>query len=86
MSRQARQRRRRHNHAGPTRILLVGGGVLATALVLGAIAAVGYVLHVAGTAPALDTLHPLISDGSSQVFAADGERLGSSSRTTCAAR
>ena len=45
-------------------------------LVLGAIAAVGYVLHVAGTAPALDTLHPLISDGSSQVFAADGERLG----------
>jgi penicillin-binding protein 1A len=76
MSRQARQRRRRHNHAGPTRILLVGGGVFATALVLGAIAAVGYVLHVAGTAPALDTLHPIISDGSSQVFAADGERLG----------
>lgn len=76
MSRQARQRRRRHNRAGPTRILLIGGGVLVTALILGAIAAVGYVLHVAGTAPALGTLRPLISDGSSQVFAADGERLG----------
>ncbi len=76
MSRQARQRRRRHNRAGPTRILLVGGGVLATLLVLGAIAAVGYVLHVAGSAPALGTLHPLLSDGSSQVFAADGTRLG----------
>ncbi len=76
MSRQARQRRRRHNRAGPTRILLVGGGVLATVLVLGAIGAVGYVLHVAGTAPALGTLHPIISDGSSQVFAADGTRLG----------
>ena len=50
--------------------------MLATVLVLGAIAAVGYVLHVAGTAPALGTLHPIISDGSSQVFAADGERLG----------
>jgi penicillin-binding protein 1A len=76
MSRQARQRRRRHSRAGPTRILLVGGGLLATALVLGAIAAVGYVLHVAGTAPALGSLHPIISDGSSQVFAADGTRLG----------
>ena len=76
MSRQARQRRRRHNRAGPTRIVLVGGGVLATTLLLGAIAAVGYVLHVAGTAPSLATLHPILSDGSSQVFAADGTRLG----------
>ena len=50
--------------------------MLATVLVLGAIAAVGYVLHVAQTAPALGTLHPIISDGSSQVFAADGTRLG----------
>ena len=76
MSRQARQRRRRHNRAGPTRILLVGGGVLAAMLVLGAIAAVGYVLHVADTAPALSLLHPLLNGGSSQVFAADGTRLG----------
>jgi penicillin-binding protein 1A len=50
--------------------------VLATVLVLGAIAAIGYVLHVAGTAPALGTLRPIISYGSSQVFAADGTRLG----------
>jgi penicillin-binding protein 1A len=76
MSRQARQRRRRHNRAGPTRILLVGGGVLAITLVLGAIAAVGYVLHVAGTAPKLAELHPIISQGASQVYAADGTRLG----------
>jgi penicillin-binding protein 1A len=76
MSRQARQRRRRHHRAGPARIFLIGGGVLATMLVLGAIAAVGYVLHVAGTAPALASLHPILSDGSSQVFAADGTRLG----------
>jgi len=50
--------------------------VLATALVLGGIAAVGYVLHVAGTAPALGTLRPIISYGTSQVYAADGTRLG----------
>ena len=76
MSRQARQRRRRHNRAGPTRILLVGAGVLGAALVVGAIAAVGYVLHVASTAPKLATLHPILSNGASQVFAADGTRLG----------
>jgi penicillin-binding protein 1A len=49
---------------------------LLCALVVGAIAAVGYVLHIAGTAPALATLRPILSDGSSQVFAADDTRLG----------
>ncbi len=76
MSRQARQRRRRHNRAGPTRFLLVGGGVLVTALIVGAIAAVGYVLNVAQSAPSIDSLRPIIGGGSSQVFAADGTRLG----------
>jgi penicillin-binding protein 1A len=76
MSRQARQRRRRHNRAGPTRILLIGGGILVTALIVGAIAAVGYVLNVSQSAPAIASLHPIISGGSSQVYAADGTRLG----------
>ncbi|HYM54139.1 MAG TPA: transglycosylase domain-containing protein [Solirubrobacteraceae bacterium] len=76
MSRQARKRRRRHGGGGATRSLFIGGGVLAAALVIGAIAAVGYVLNVAQSAPALDTLHPILSGGSSQVFAADGTRLG----------
>jgi len=76
MSRQARQRRRRHNRAGPTRFLLIGGGVIATALIVGVIAAVAYVLNVAQEAPAIGSLHPIISGGSSQVYAADGTRLG----------
>jgi penicillin-binding protein 1A len=77
MSRQARQRRRRHNNrAGPARILLVGGGVVLTALLIGGIAAVGYVLDVARSAPSLASLHASVSGGSSQVFAADGTRLG----------
>ncbi|HTB70711.1 MAG TPA: transglycosylase domain-containing protein [Solirubrobacteraceae bacterium] len=76
MSRQARQRRRRHHRAGPTRFLLIGGGVLVCALVVGAIAAVGYVLNVAQSAPAIGSLRPIIGGGSSQVFAADGSRLG----------
>ena len=76
MSRQARQRRRRHGSNGAARVFLVGGGVLAAALVIGVIATVGYVLSVARSAPALSSLHPLLTGGSSQVFASDGSRLG----------
>ncbi len=50
--------------------------MFACALILGTIAAVGYVLHVAQSAPAIETLRPLVGGGSSQVFAADGTRLG----------
>ena len=50
--------------------------MLVVTLVISVIAAVAYVLHVAASAPALSTLHPLLSGGSSQVFAADGTRLG----------
>src|ERR1700693_3126619 len=76
MSRKARQRRRRHNRGGAARFMLVGGGVLAGALVIGAIAAIGYVIDVARTAAAIAKLHPILTGGSSQVFAADGTRLG----------
>jgi penicillin-binding protein 1A len=74
MSRQARHRRR--SRGTGTRILLVGGGVIALTLAIGVIAAIGYVLNVASSAPALDTLHPILSGGTSQVFASDGTRLG----------
>jgi penicillin-binding protein 1A len=76
MSRQARQRRRRHGGRGATRVLVIGGGLTAAALGIAVVAVVAYVLHVAHTAPALASLHPILSGGSSQVFAADGTRLG----------
>src|SRR5689334_22796754 len=76
MSRQARQRRRRRSRAGPARMLLIAGGVAVTALLIGVVAAVGYVLDVARSAPSLASLHPIVTGGSSQVFAADGTRLG----------
>jgi hypothetical protein len=56
--------------------MVVGGAVLVGAIIIGAVAAIGYVLNVARTAPALATLHPILSGGSSQVFASDGTRLG----------
>jgi penicillin-binding protein 1A len=55
---------------------LIGGGVIVIALIVGVIAAVGYVLNVAQSAPAIAALKPIIGGGSSQVYAADGTRLG----------
>jgi penicillin-binding protein 1A len=76
MSRQARKRRQRHTRSGGTRFVLIFAGVLLTALAVGAIAGVAYVLNVADSATPPSKLRPLISGGSSQVFAADGTRLG----------
>src|ERR1700730_7513496 len=76
MSRQARQRRRRHHRAGPARIILLGGGVSAVAIIIGVVATVGYVLNVAQSAPAIQSLRAILTGGSSQVFSADGTRLG----------
>lgn len=43
---------------------------------MGAIAAVGYVLSVAQSEPRLSSLKPVVSGGSSSVYAANGQRLG----------
>ncbi len=50
--------------------------MLTATLIVGVIAAAGYVLSVARSAPPIEKLHPILSGGSSQVFAADGTRLG----------
>jgi penicillin-binding protein 1A len=76
MSRQARQRRARHKHSGPGRIVLAGLGALAVSAVVGVIAAVGYVLSVAQSEPTLASLKPRVSGGTSAVYAANGSRLG----------
>ncbi len=55
---------------------MIGFGVVASMLVVGTIAAVGYVISVANSSPPLSDLHPIVSGASSQVFAANGERLG----------
>lgn len=76
MSRQARQRRRRRTRSGPSRFVFVGLSGVAGAVVIGAIVAIGYVLSVAQSAPSLDALTPRLAGASSQVFAANGTRLG----------
>ncbi len=76
MSRQARQRRRRHHGSGGARFALIAGGTAITALIVAVIVAVAYVLNVAASATPPNRLHPLVTGGSSQVYAADGTRLG----------
>ncbi len=76
MSRQARQRRRRRNRSGPSRFVFIGLSGVAGALLIGALVAVGYVLSVAQSAPTLDSLTPKLAGATSQVYAANGTRLG----------
>ena len=76
MSQRSRKRRRSHGRSTSGRFLLIAASVLIGGLVIGTIAAVGYVLNVASTAPSLSTLRPILSGGSSQVYASDGTRLG----------
>jgi penicillin-binding protein 1A len=75
MSRHARQRRQR-TRSGGTRFLLIFAVVVVAALGAGAIAGVAYVLNIANSATPPNRLRPLISGGSSEVFAADGTQLG----------
>jgi penicillin-binding protein 1A len=54
----------------------MGLGVVVVGLVLGAVAAIGYVLSVAQSDPNLAALKPVLAGSTSEVFAADGQRLG----------
>lgn len=76
MSRQARQRRRRHNSGGFSRAVFIGLGALAATAVLAIGGTIAYVLSVAQSAPTIEELHQILPGASSQVFAADGTRLG----------
>jgi penicillin-binding protein 1A len=74
VSRLTRQRRRRHGRS--SRIIFISFAVCAGALFLGAVGAVTYVLSVAASTQGLAGRRPIVEGASSQVFAADGTRLG----------
>jgi penicillin-binding protein 1A len=76
MSRRERQRRRRRNKGGPARPLFLALGVLTTFAALGVLGAVGWVVSVATSAPALDTIKPQDQGAASVVYSSDGKRLG----------
>jgi penicillin-binding protein 1A len=76
MSRRERQRRRRRNKGGPARPLFLAFGVLTTFAALAVLGAVGWVVSVATSAPALDTIKPQDQGAASVIYSADGHRLG----------
>jgi penicillin-binding protein 1A len=74
MSRQARKRRR--SRGTGKRAVFVAMAVIAVMLIGGVIGAVGYVLHVAHGTRSLTSREASIGGGTSEVYAANGQRLG----------
>ena len=71
--RQRKQRRRRSTRGKP---VFVGFAVVGTIVAIAALSVVGYVIAVAATAPALDTLKPNDKGENSVIYAANGALLG----------
>ncbi|MFL5845640.1 MAG: transglycosylase domain-containing protein [Solirubrobacteraceae bacterium] len=75
MSRRERNRRRgRKRHAARPAFLALG--VLASALTLGVLGVVGWIVGVAASAPSISTLTPIPTGAVSTVYASDGTKLG----------
>ncbi|MHB1998848.1 MAG: transglycosylase domain-containing protein [Solirubrobacteraceae bacterium] len=76
MSTHARRRRSSKRRNGPPRLALVGTVTLLIAIVVGIAGVTTYVFAVAATVPNLAGRRAIVSGASSQVFAANGDRLG----------
>ncbi len=75
MSRLSRQRRSKRN-GGSARALIVALGVLGLFAIVAAAATAGWVVSIANSGPDLRDLKPKDQGAASEVFAADGTRLG----------
>src|ERR671937_403245 len=76
MSRRQRMRRRRARGGHGGRIVAFSFGIILVLLAIGALSGVAYILTIAADAPDIDTLKPVDKGAVSQVYAADGRRLG----------
>jgi penicillin-binding protein 1A len=77
MSRRERQKRRRRNRGHPLQRTVLGFvGLSICALVVAALAAVGWVVAVADTAPNIASITPHVPHPLTEIFAADGTPLG----------
>src|SRR5919108_406901 len=76
MSRRQRMRRRRARGGHGGRIVAFSFGIVLVLLAIGALSGVAYILTIAADAPDIDTLKPVDKGAVSQVYAADGRRLG----------
>src|ERR1700736_862005 len=77
MSRRERHQRRARNRGHPVRRAVTMAALLGVCgVVIGALAAVGWVVSVAQSAPNLDQLTPRYPHPPTEIFAADGSLLG----------
>src|SRR3954453_23538941 len=73
--RQRKERKNRHRGKLGTKLVLGFGVILAIGLI-GVLSVVGYIVSIAATAPDINDLKPIDKGASSEIFAADGSRLG----------
>src|SRR5437588_826629 len=71
-----KRKQRRHSHNGRGRVVLVVIAGILSSIVIGALAAVGYVIAIANSAPDISKLKPIDKGATSIIYAADGSRLG----------
>ncbi|MBV8733185.1 MAG: penicillin-binding protein, partial [Solirubrobacterales bacterium] len=77
MSRRERQRRRQRGRGHPLRrMILISALVIFGGLTIGVLAAIGWVVSVAASAPNINHLKPHTAGQLSEIYAANGEPLG----------
>src|SRR3954463_14000449 len=76
MTYRQRKERKNRNKGGVGKKILLGFGVLLTIVVVAIASVVGYIASIAATAPNINDLKPIDKGAVSEVFAADGSRLG----------
>src|SRR3954465_12909360 len=76
MTYRQRKERKRRNQGGVGKKILLGFGVLIAVVLIGIASVVGYIASIAATAPDINDLKPIDKGAVSEVFAADGSRLG----------
>src|SRR3954451_14969638 len=76
MTYRQRKERKRRNQGGVGKKILLSFGVLIAVILIGIASVVGYIVSIAATAPDINDLKPIDKGAVSEIFAADGSRLG----------
>src|SRR3954452_11173604 len=76
MTYRQRKERKNRNKGGVGKKIVLGFGVLIAIILIGLASVVGYIASIAATAPDINDLKPIDKGALSEVFAADGSRLG----------
>src|SRR4051795_2049286 len=76
MTYRQRKERKNRNQGGVGKKILLSFGVLIAVILIGIASVVGYIASIAATAPDINDLKPIDKGAVSEVFAADGSRLG----------